>query len=317
MTRIVATGPVAPVAEELLGDIVVADGATLHELVHDAEALIVRGGTTVDAALIDAAPQLRVIARSGVGVSEVDLEAATRRGIPVVFTPAAGARAVAEGALALLLGLAKQLLLLDRTVREGRWHEREEVEVGDLEGATLGIVGFGRIGRELARLAAPFELRVLASDPYAKPAAGVELMSPDHLFAASDFVSVHAPLTDETRGMIDGRLLAAAKPGLIFANLGRGALVRSLDDLLAALESGRLAGVGLDVFDPEPPDVSHPLFRHPRVLVTPHTLGLSRRARERIFRDVADGILAVFRGERPRAVANPEVYGGTARSPAV
>jgi len=308
VTRIVATGPVAPIAEALLGEIVVAEPETLAELVRDAEALIVRGGTIVDAALIEAAPRLRVIARSGVGVSEVDLEAATRRGIPVIFTPSAGARAVAEGALTLLLALAKQLLLLDRTVRDGRWQEREAIEVGDLQGATLGIVGLGRIGRELARLASPFDMRLLASDPYAAPAQGVELLPLEELFAASDFVSVHAPLTEETRGMIDGRLLGSAKPGLIFANLGRGALVRSLDDLLAALESRRLAGVGLDVFDPEPPDVSHPLFRHPDVLLTPHTLGLSRRARERIFREVADGIAAVFRGERPRAIANPGLY---------
>ncbi len=299
----------APVAEELLGEIVVADEQTLPKLVRDAEALIVRGDSTVDAALIDAAPRLRVIGRSGVGVSEIDLDAATRRGIPVVVTPGAGARAVAEGALALLLALAKRLPELDRAVREGRWAARDEIEVRDLEGATLGIVGFGLIGRELARVVAPFELRLLAHDPYAQPAADVELVDLSALFARSDFVSVHAPLTDETRGMIDAGLLQRAKPGLIFANLGRGALVRSLDDLLAALESGRLAGVGLDVFDPEPPDVSHPLFRHPGVLLTPHTLGLSRRARERIFREAAEGILAVLGGRRPRAVANPELYG--------
>jgi len=308
VTRIVATGPVAPIAEALLGEIVVADDRTLPGLVADAEALIVRGGTIVDAALIDAAPRLRVIARSGVGVSEVDLQAATRQGIPVTVTPGAGARAVAEGALALLLALAKQLPPLDALVREGRWHERDDVEVRDLESATLGIVGFGRIGRELARLAAPFDVRLLAHDPYAAGADGVELVGLADLFGQSDFVSLHAPLTDETRGLVDAALLDRAKPGLILANLGRGALVRSLDDLLAALEAGRLAGVGLDVFDPEPPDVSHPLFRDPRVVCTPHTLGLSQRARERIFRDVAQAILAVFRGERPRAVANPDVY---------
>ena len=308
MTRIVATRPVARIAEELLGEIVVADDRTLPALVRDAEALIVRGGTIVDSALIDAGPRLRVIARSGVGVSEVDLQAATRRGIPVTVTPGAGARAVAEGALALLLALAKQLPLLDRLVRDGRWHERDDIEVRDLEGATLGIVGFGRIGRELMRLAEPFDVRVLAHDPYAAGADGVEFVALADLFAQSDFVSLHAPLTDETRGLVDADLLDRAKPGLVLANLGRGALVRSLDDLLAALEAGRLAGVGLDVFDPEPPDVSHPLFRDPRVLYTPHALGLSQRARERIFRDVAEAILAIFRGERPAAVANPDVY---------
>jgi phosphoglycerate dehydrogenase-like enzyme len=316
MTRVVSTGPVAPVAEQLLGPIAVA-GDDLRELARDAEALIVRGGSVVDAAMIDGAPRLRVIARTGVGLTEVDLEAATRRGIPVVFTPYAGARAVAEGALALLLALAKQLPLLDRVVREGRWHARDEVEIRDLEAATLGIVGFGRIGRELARLVEPFDARVLAYDPYVERANGVALVPLETLFAESDYVSLHAPLTEETRGLVDADLLARAKPGLILSNLARGALVRSPDDLLAALDSGRLAAVGLDVFEPEPPDLSHPLFRHPRVLLTPHALGLSRRARERIYREVAEGVLAVFRGDRPRAVANPEVYGGTVRPPAV
>ncbi len=309
MSRIGAKGPVPPVAEELLGEIVVADERTLPEVVRDADALIVRGGSYVGAELIESAPRLRVIARSGVGLTEIDLEAATRRGIPVVFTPGAGARAVAEGALALLLALAKQLRVLDRAVRDARWRVRDEIEIRDLAGATLGIVGFGRIGRELARLAAPFEMRLLAHDPYTDGAEGVELVDLATLFAESDFASLHAPLSDETRAMVDGTLLERAKPGLILANLGRGGLVRSLDDLLAGLESGRLGGVGLDVFEPEPPDVSHPLFQHPRVLVTPHALGLSRRARERIFREVAHGILAVLQGERPRAVANPELYG--------
>ena len=301
---IVATGSVSPIAEELLGEIVVADERTFPELLPQIEVLVVRGGWHVGGETIDAAPRLRVIARTGVGFDEIDVAAATRRGIPVVITPGAGAPAVAEAALTLVVALAKRLPELDRLVREGRWSERDAYEVRDLEGLVLGILGFGRIGRRLAELVEPIGMRVLACDPYAE-GADCDL---ETLFAVCDAVSIHAPLTEETRGIVDERLLAGAKPGLLLVNLARGALVSSLDDLLAALESGRLGGVGLDVFDPEPPDVDHPLFRNPRVLVSPHGLWRTPKAIERTFRDLSEGVLAALRGERPAAVANPELY---------
>ena len=269
--------------------------------------LIARGGTVVGADTLAAAPRLRVIGRSGVGFDTVDVAEATRRGIPVVLARNAGADAVASGALALLLALAKRLPELDRIVKDGSWALRDTVELADLEGGTLGIVGFGRIGRRLARLVEPFEMRVLASDPYGTDAP--ELVDLPTLFRESDAVSLHAPLTAETRGIVDAELLAEAKPGLLLVNLARGGLVSSLDDLLAALEAGRLGGVGLDVFDPEPPDVSHPLFRHPRVLCSPHSLWRTPKALHAIFREMSEGVLAVLRGERWPGVANPEVYG--------
>ena len=314
MPTIVAAGPVAAPARELLaefGELVVApadDEAALVPLVADAVALIARGGTRVSARVIEAAPSLRVIGRSGVGYDLVDVAAANRRRIPVVLAPGGGAQAVAEGAMAMLLALVKQLPVLDSLVREGRWSERDEVDIRDLEGATLGIVGLGRIGARLARIARPFGLRVLAHDPYVAGSDEVERVDLETLFATSDYVSLHAPLTAETRGLVDTALLSLARPGLILVNLGRGGLVRSLDDLLAGLESGALGGVGLDVFEHEPPDVSHALFRHPRVLLSPHALGLSRLSKERIFREMAEGMAAVLRGERPPAVANPEIY---------
>ena len=312
--KIVATAPVAAPAPELLAElaeIVVApadDEATLAPLVRDAVALIVHGGCRVGGGLIDAAPSLRVIARTGVGVDLVDLQAATRRGIPVLVTPGAGADAVAEGALALMLALAKRLPELDALVRQGRFDERDALEVGDLSGATLGVVGLGRIGTRVAELARAFGMEPLAHDPYVRPDGEIPLLDLPSLFERSQFVSLHAPLTAETRGIVDADLLARLSRGAILVNLARGALVRSLDDLLAALDSGPLAGVGLDVFETEPPDVSHPLFRHPRVLLSPHALGLSRGAKERIFREVAEGIVSVLRGGRPAAVANPEIY---------
>jgi len=314
--KIVATGPIAPPTEEILGgfcEIVVApssDEETLLPLVADAVALIVRGGTRVSARLIEAAPALRVIGRSGIGFDEIDLEAANHRRIPVVITPNANAQAVAEGALAMILCLAKDLVGLDALVRSGRWPERDHADVRDLEGATLGIVGLGRIGRRLVELVQPFGTRVLAYDPFVEAAEGVGLVGLGTLFAESDYVSLHAPLTPVTRGMVDADLLALAGPGAVLVNLARGGLVRSLDDLLGTLESGALHAVGLDVFEPEPPELAHPLFRHPRVLVSPHVLGMSRLSKRRIFGEMSEGIAAVLRGDRPASVANPEIYAG-------
>ncbi len=259
--------------------------------------------------MIEGAPRLRVVGRSGIGVDEVDVEAATRCGIPVVVTPQAGAQAVAEGALALMLALAKRLPELDRAVRDGRWAVRDACEIGDVAGGTLGILGLGRIGTRLADLGVALGMDVAAHDPWVDPLrAHVPLVGLDELFGRSRFLSLHAPLTDETRGIVDDRLLALVPRGAILVNLARGGLVRSLDDLVTALDSGRLAGVGLDVFEPEPPDPRHPIFARPNVLATPHALGMSLRARERIWREMAEGMLAALRGERPRAVANPEVF---------
>jgi D-3-phosphoglycerate dehydrogenase len=298
---IVATGPVHPVAEEILGPIEAGDWRTL---LAEAEALIVRGDALVSGDDIAAASRLRAIGRSGIGVDNLDLDAATARRIPVVVAPGAGARAVAEGALALALGLLKRLPELDRAVRDGDWAARDRVELGDVAGSTLGIVGYGRIGRELADLARAVGMHVLAYDPYvAEPSTPL-----DALFENSDVVSLHAPLTEETRGLVGADLIARAKPGLILLNLARGGLISSLDDVLAGLESGRLGGVGLDVFEPEPPDPTHPLFGHPRVLVAPHALGFTRSAREAVFRTMAEGVAAALRGERPQHVANPEIY---------
>ena len=305
--KIVSTGPVWPPAEEILGPIAVPPPEELEAALTEADALIVRGGHEVTARLIEGAPRLKVIGRSGVGVDNVDLEAASRRGIPVVIVPDAGAQAVAEGALALMLALAKDLGALDRAVREGRWEARDELDLWDIGGATVGIVGLGRIGRRVAALVQALEARVLASDPYAEATDGIELVALETLFGESDYISLHAPLTPETRGLVDARVLALAR-GAVLVNLGRGGLISSLDDLLVALESGALRGIGLDVFEPEPPDPRHPLFRHRRVLLSPHALGLSRRARRQLFTEVAEGIAAVLRGDRARVIANPEIY---------
>jgi D-3-phosphoglycerate dehydrogenase len=240
-----------------------------------------------------------------VGVDLVDLAAATARGVAVVITPGSGTRAVAEGVLALALHLVKRLVPLTDLVREGRWAQRDRVAVGDLDGGTIGIIGYGRIGRRVGELATAFGMRVLAFDPFSPPPAGVACADLDQLAAASDVLTLHAPLTEETHHLVDKQFLARTRPGAILVNCGRGGLL-DLDAALAALESGQLAGVGLDVFDAEPPQ-HHPLFDHPNVVLTPHVMGLTRRATAATFADAARGIVDVLAGRRPAAVANPEM----------
>ena len=315
--KIVATGPLAQVAVDILqefGELVTAPDfseESLIPLLGDAVALVVRGEGVASARVIAAAPRLAVIGRSGVGYNNIDVAAASARRIPVVFTPGAGARAVAEGAMALMLALCKNLSYWDGQLKAGNWHSRFETPPGDLEQATLGIVGFGRIGQDLARLATPFDMTILAHDPYVPGETaeqlGVRLVPLEELFAAADFISLHAAATNENRGMIDAGLLRQVKPGAFLVNMARGDLVQSLDLLHQALEDGRLAGVGLDVFAPEPPDVSHPIFARPDCLTTPHALGTSRRATARIFTSMALDVAAVLKGERPRFVVNPEI----------
>ena len=264
---------------------------------------IVRADARVDRALLDRAPRLRVIARTGVGVDLVDVPAATARGIAVVITPGAGAAAVAEGAIGMALHLVKRLGPLTVLVREGRWAERSAVSVGDLDGATLGVVGYGRIGRRTAVLAAAFGMRVLAYDPVSEPPADVRCADLGDLAGRSDVITLHLPLNEQTRHLVDDAFLARVRPGAVLVNCGRGGLVDT-DAVWRALEGGRLSGVGLDVFDPEPPG-PHPLYRHPDVVLTPHLMGLSRRATAATFTAAAQGVLDVLRGREPQAVADP------------
>ena len=315
---ILATGPIDQVAIDILrpfGEVQVTPNGepeSILPLVGDAIGIAVRGGGGVDRRVIEAGQNLRVIGRSGVGVDNVDVEAATRHGIPVVYTPAAGASAVAEGAMAYMLALCKQINYWDQQLKSGNWESREESRPADLYGAVLGIVGLGNIGQTLAKLARPFGMSILAHDPYVTPQRaselGVELVSLEHLLARADFISIHTPLTPETKGLINRQRLKLVKHGAYLINLARGGVVDSLDTLYEALKEGVLAGVGLDVFAPEPPDVSHPIFQLPNCLTSPHSMGMTEGAMTRIFQSMAEDMAAVLKGFRPRFVVNPEVF---------
>ena len=324
MPSIMITGPVGEVVDRELspfGELVVTpdiEEATFLRLAADAVAIVCRGEARITGQVIDAAPELRVIGRTGVGVDSIDVAAASARGIPVVNTPGANARSVAEGALTFTLVLLKEVFHWDRQVRAGNWGARYELITRDLEDTVLGIVGFGNIGRTLASLALPLGLKVVASDPFVSAedarAAGVTLLPLEQLLAQADVVSLHATLTAETEGLIDATTLALMKPDAVLINLGRGGLIDGLDILHRALESGRLRAVALDTFEPEPPDLGHPIFRHERCICSPHVLGLTPGAMQRIYVSMAQDMAAVLAGRRPRYCVNPETVAGLAET---
>lgn len=315
--KIACSGPIGQVAIDILepfGDIAVAEDSSEEALIRimdGAVGLVLRGDGIGSAKVINSSPDLKVIGRSGVGYDNVDMPTADERKIPVVITPGANAQAVAEASISFMLMLCKMMIHWDTQLKNGNWKSRFEKSSGDLDGTTLGIVGFGSIGKKLAELIRPFNMTVLAHDPYADEkeasALDVELTDLDTLMKRSDFISLHALLNDETRGMINRERIAQMKDGAFLVNLARGGIIENLDVLYEALKSGKLAGVGLDVFDPEPPDVSHPIFKLDNCLTSPHACAMTVQAMYRSFKSMATDMAAVLDGRKPRFVVNPEI----------
>ena len=305
--RIVATAEVPPVAREAfapLGEIEVNGDGELA----GAEVLIVRG-MTLGAASIESAAGLRAIARTGAGYDNLDVDAATRAGIPIVYAPEVGSGPIAEGTLALILAAAKRLRELGEIAHSADWDSRYEVTGLDLEDACVGIVGLGAIGRRVALLCRALGMVVIAQDPAAHtpPGDGVELVSLAELVARADVITLHCALTERTRGLVDRRLLSHVKPGAVLVNVARGAVVESEDVLADALVSGRLSAVALDVHPSEPPRIGHRLYSDPRVICTPHAVGLTQRWNEEVFRSLAAGVTTVLSGGHPPNLLNPQV----------
>lgn len=256
----------------------------LLEALCAAEALLVRSATRVDATLLAAAPVLKVIGRAGVGVDNIDVEEATRRGVLVINSPTGNVVSAVEHTFALLLALFRRIPAAAASLREGRW-ERGSFTGTELEGKTMGIVGLGQVGSRVAARAAAFGARVLAFDPYV-PAEraeelGVRLVDFDALLSGSDVVTLHATATETAKKMIDREALEKMKPGAVLVNVARGNLV-DRDALEEALVSGRLGGAALDVFDPEPPRPDDPILRLDNVVATPHLGASTREAQERV-----------------------------------
>lgn len=255
-----------------------------------------------DVAVLDGAPLLRIIARTGVGLDSIDLDAATRRGVAVTTTPGANHDAVADHALALILAVLRRIVENDANVRAGGWRQ-QELGAWQLAGSTVGLVGLGLIGAGTARRLAGFGVRLLAHDPYATGGSGCKLVSLDELLAQSDVVSIHCPLTDETRGLLNAERIARLKPTAVLVNTARGPIVDEAA-LVEALASGRLRGAGLDVFLEEPP-TSKRLRALRNVVLSPHHGGLSDLSNAEMCRRATQAVLAVLRGETPEGLVNP------------
>ncbi|MGI6034355.1 MAG: hydroxyacid dehydrogenase [Limnochordia bacterium] len=313
MQRILVTEPIHNAGVELLkqeAEVVFREGRPLDELIRELGAIdgIVVRTARIGAEVMDLLPGLKVIGKHGVGYDNIDVDAATQRGVAVVFTPGANSISVAEHALTLMMNLANKVSLAHLEIREGRLGEQKRYMGNELNGKTLGLIGLGRIGRHLAkccRLA--FDMRVVAYDPYVKESDEVELCSLEEVLSKADFLSIHVPLTPETKDIVAARELAMMKPTAFLINTSRGGVVNE-EDLYQALKDGQLAGAGLDVFVKEPPQAANPLVQLDNVIATPHTGAVTEEAMERMAAMAAEEVLAVLAGRVPRNLVNPQVF---------
>jgi D-3-phosphoglycerate dehydrogenase len=282
----------------------------LLEAVKDADALLVRSATTVDAEVLAAAPKLQIIGRAGVGLDNVDIDTATTKGVMVANAPTSNIHSACEHAISLLLSTARQIPAADKTLRDHEW-KRSSFKGVEVFGKTVGIVGFGHIGQLFAQRLAAFETDIVAYDPYANPARaaqlGVELVELDELMSRSDFVTIHLPKTKETAGMFNAELLAKSKKGQIIINAARGGLVDE-QALADAIKDGQIRGAGFDVYSTEPCTDS-PLYELDEVVVTPHLGASTEEAQDRAGTDVAASVLKALAGDFVPDAVN--VTGGT------
>lgn len=279
--------------------------AALKDALVDAAALVVRSETQVTAELMGLAPKLRIVARAGVGTDNIDLEEATRRGIPVLTAPGANSNSAAEHAVALMLSLCRKIPAAARTMAEGKW-DRKQFEGTELRGKTLGILGLGRIGTTVAKIAHAFGMTVIALDPFVVAqhalALGVELLPLEEVLKRADIITLHLALTDDTRHLLNADRLAMMKKGAMIVNTARGALI---DDaaLVAALASGQLSGAALDVFEPEPLPADSPLRGAANIVLTPHLGASTKEAQTRVAAEIAEAVRdALLKGDLRSAV---------------
>jgi len=293
--------------------------AELVARIGEYEGLIVRSATKVTRAALEAGRRLEVVGRAGAGVDTIDVDAATERGVVVMNTPGGNTTAVAEHTLALLLALARRVPAADHSLKGGRW-EKNKLQGVELLGKTLGVLGLGRIGCEVARRAAGFRMQVIAYDPYLTREAaqrhGVEPVELDELLARADFITIHVPLVEETRHLLGEDELARVKPGVRIVNCARGGIIDE-QALAAAIRAGRVAGAALDVFEQEPPPADHPLLGLEQVIATPHLAAATDEAQTAVALAIADQVAdALLRGLVVNAVNLPSVDAETHREQA-
>jgi glyoxylate reductase len=284
----------------------------LLEALAEVDGLVSLLSERIDAELLDRAPNLKAVSNYAVGFNNVDVDAATSRGVMITNTPDVVTDATADLAWAILMGIARDVCLVDRYVRSGDWKEwrPERFIAADITGTTLGIIGLGRIGQAMARRAAGFDMRVVYTDVSRAPReveerSGAEYRSLDALLGESDFVTIHVPLTTQTRHLIDERALSLMKPSAYLVNAARGAIVDE-HALVAALQRKQIAGAALDVYENEP-QLAPGLVELPNVILIPHLGANSRRTRDRMAAMTADNLIAALSGEVPPNLVNPEV----------
>jgi D-3-phosphoglycerate dehydrogenase / 2-oxoglutarate reductase len=287
----------------------------LLSLVGDYDGLVVRSETKVTAEVISAGHRLQVIGRAGVGVDNIDVEAATARGIVVVNAPSGNTIAVAEHTLGLIIAAARNITLASGALREGRWERAKFIGI-EIRGKTLGVLGLGRIGTEVARRAQSFEMRIIGHDPWVSQEhadrIGAQLVDFDTILAESDFLTIHTPATAQTEGLIGAKQLQQMKPSAWIVNCARGGIIDEAD-LLVALDAGTIAGAALDVYSKEPAG-DNPLVRHPKVVGTPHLAASTQEAQVNVAIEVVEQILDVLEGRpAPFAVNAPAISAESAR----
>lgn len=305
--QVLIADPLAPAGIELLRSrlevVEASDRDALLATLPRSDALIVRSRTRVTAEILDAAERLRLVARAGIGIDNIDVEAASRRGVLVINAPEGNVRSTAEHTIGLLFALARRVISADASVRAGRW--KAGYEGAQIAGKRLGVVGVGKVGRQVASLAGALGMEVVASDPYLGPdewtRVPVQPLPLQQLLSTSDFVTLHVPLVQETDGLIGARELAFMKPGGYLVNCARGGLVDEAA-LVKALDAGHLAGAALDVFEEEPLPAGSPLLSAPNLILTPHVAASTREAQIQVSREVAEQVLDFFEG---RPVAYP------------
>lgn len=274
------------------------------------DALIVRGRTKVTAQVIEKGTKLKVVGRAGVGVDNVDVGAATKRKIAVVNAPTGSTVSVAELALGHMLSLARKLPTADKSIKDGKW-EKKAFMGTELNGKTLGLLGSGRIGTEVAKRAQAFGMRAIAYDPYLPPAIAkenkIELVGKDTLFKSADFLSIHTALTPETKGMVGPKEFSMMKKSAFIINCARGEVIQE-KALAEALKAGTIAGAGVDVFESEPPTGS-PLLGIPNVYMTPHIGASTREAQFRAGMIIVEQVDKALKGGKPEYIVNKEIYG--------
>jgi D-3-phosphoglycerate dehydrogenase len=317
VTDKVSESGLAPLRADDRFDIVRVDDASdpaFDEALASAHGLVVRSATKVDGALLEAAPQLAVVGRAGVGVDNIDLEAATGRGVAVINAPAGNTVSAAELTLALMLAMVRRVSAADASMRAGSW-ARASFKGAELRGRTLGLVGAGRIGGAVATRCRAFGMDVLAYDPYLTEERArdlrVERATLDEVIEGADVLSLHVPLTDDTRGLVDADALARMKKGSFLVNVARGGVVDEAA-LVEALESGHLAGAALDVFETEPLPGASPLREAPNLVITPHLGASTAEAQELVATEIAEGVRAALAEGDLSAALNAPAISGTA-----